>query len=47
MPKNALRICYELTTNFGNRDFMANILKSSKPLPRIPDRSRIEVTDYE
>ena len=47
MSKNALRICYELTTIFWNREFVAKILNISKLLPRIPDRSRIERIDYE
>ena len=47
IPTNALRICYELTKIYENRDFVAKHLNSSKRLPRIPDRSRIERTDYE
>lgn len=33
MPKNALQICYELTTIFWHREFVAKILNSSKLLP--------------
>ena len=37
MSKNDLRACYELATNFFNREFVAEILNSSKLCPRIPD----------
>ena len=47
MPKNSLRICYELTTIFWIREFVAKILNCSKLLSRIPDCSRIARTDYE
>jgi len=33
MAKNALRICYELTTTFWNRELVAKTLNSSKLLP--------------
>ena len=46
-----LRMHYEFVTNyvrfFWNREFVANILNSSKLLPRFPDHSRLERTDYE
>ena len=46
MPKNALWICYELTTILGIGSSWPQFWRS-KLLPRIPDRSRIERTDYE
>ena len=37
MPQNALQTFYEFATNFLNREFVAEILNSSKLCPRIPD----------
>ena len=47
MAKNALRIFYELTTIFWNREFVAKTLNSSKLLPRIPDWSELTTNIYE
>ena len=37
MCKNALRTGYELATDFFHREFVAEILNSSKLCPRSPD----------
>ena len=38
--KNAIGICYESSTLFRSREFVAKVLNSSKLLSRIPDRPR-------
>jgi len=47
MAKNALRMCYELTTIFWNREFVAKTLNSSKLLPQIPNWSELTTHIYE
>ena len=47
MPKNALRICYELTTMFWNREFVAKTLNSSKHLLIAQELQELTTNKYE
>ena len=44
---NALRTCYELATNFSNREFVAEILTVQNFVPEFPIDLRTARIDYE
>ena len=46
MSKNALRTCYELATNFLNRDFVVEILNNLSPNSRLTYELQELTTNY-